>query len=52
MLGQNVGFMLWQQGAMDSMGGRQCQDRKWGQDGHSGHMLESHPGDYCRDTGG
>ena len=24
MLGQNVGFVLWQQGAMDSMGGREC----------------------------
>ena len=45
--------MWWKQGARDSCGGgSQGQDRKWGQDGHSRHTPESHPGGHCRDAGG
>ena len=32
--------------------GRQGQDRKWGQDGHSRHTLESHQGGHRRDARG
>ena len=50
--GPECGLRAVAAGSHGQYGGQRVLRQKVGKDGHSGHTVESHPGDYCRDTGG